>query len=71
MTNKPQTRSHAYEAPVNCTLVGHRWKPLFVPGEFLCTLCGRLASCPRCGPNLPPRAQVRYCHVHRYHGGEA
>jgi hypothetical protein len=45
MTSKQQTRSRAYETPVDCALVGYRWKALFVPGQFRCTLCGRRASC--------------------------
>jgi hypothetical protein len=69
MTSK-QTRSRARETPVDCAIMGHCWKALFAPGQFLCMMCGRLASCPKCSASLPPGARVRYCRVHRANGGE-
>lgn len=69
----PRSQSAPAQRPVvqgvvdtltDCSLGQHRWKPLLVKGERMCTVCHLIAYCPGCMPHIPQDARIAFCSGH-------
>ncbi|MBA2284220.1 MAG: hypothetical protein H0W02_01925 [Ktedonobacteraceae bacterium] len=56
---------HQTKAQADHALYGHTWTATFTQGEFICTICGTLAYCPRCISSCLIGKPLRWCATHR------
>lgn len=58
--------SHRANDPpdMQCQRNGHMLRSTFMPGERLCTRCGKKVHCPSCTSHVPQGAFLVYCLQH-------